>query len=348
MLGEEDALVKDLNTTKDPKEYNEKINAIKYVRECICQKVTTNAEVNHLKYLNKSVNKVPAPQQGLVSPISKDKLIEIFKDFLKDRINDIENNDGYWYDGSRVGLIYFNLNYTSLGVSSIIGSCLCYDDDEFIGYDIYNTYSDTPDYVNIRIRKDYVEFIDDSKFEDFSKEEMRRLYEMIKNVISSKSSTPTSRKKHRLFISQAFTGKDDAKIMVQRANLYQLFCFYKHLKPEDVELIEQHLPDDPYDTEKNFRNEKYQELYRFCRSVGMLGKATDVIVYGDISNSRGAKLEKEICDKYNIGIIDNSDLIEFCKNSNDTKVIDLFEKLYPKEFDKLHDTTDGFTEDDDK
>lgn len=183
LLHEEDALVKELNRIKDPKEYTEKLEAIKYTRECIRQKVTTNAEVNHLKYLNKNVNEVPVSQQGTVSLISKDKLMEIFKDFLKDNFNEIENYGGGWKSGSDASLFYFRLFSDSSNATSNVGSRLYYKDDELIGYDIWNRWSSNHYYVNIKIRGNNIEFIEDSKFEDFSKEEMRRLYEMIKNVI---------------------------------------------------------------------------------------------------------------------------------------------------------------------
>jgi hypothetical protein len=175
--------VKELNRIKDPKEYTEKLEAIKYTRECIRQKVTTNAEVNHLKYLNKRTNEVPVSQQGTVSLISKDKLMEIFKDFLKDKFNENENHGGDWRNGSHAGLFSFYLYDVSSREISNIGSCLYYKDDELIGYDIWNTWSSHRKYVNIKIRGNNIEFIEDSKFEDFSKEEMRKLYEMIKNVI---------------------------------------------------------------------------------------------------------------------------------------------------------------------
>lgn len=183
MLNEEDKLVKELNRIKDPKEYTEKLDAIKYTRECIRQKVTTNAEVNHLKYLNKSVNKVPASQQGTVSLISKDKLIGIFKDFLKDKFNEIENYGGDWSNRSYAGFFSFYLYNDSSNSHSNIGVRLYYKDNELIGYDIWNTWSSHHDYVNIKIRGNNIEFIEDSKFEDFSRKDIRRLYDMIKNVI---------------------------------------------------------------------------------------------------------------------------------------------------------------------
>lgn len=181
MLNEEDKLVKELNRIKDPKEYIKKLDAIKYTRECIRQKVTTNAEVNHLKYLNK--NKVPASQQGTVSLISKDKLMEIFKDFLKDKFNEIENYGGDWSNRSYADLFFFDVSDDSSHSYLSIGARLYYKDDELIGYNIWNTWSSNHEYINIKIRGNNIEFIEDSKFEDFSKEDMRRLYEMIKNVI---------------------------------------------------------------------------------------------------------------------------------------------------------------------
>lgn len=126
-------------------------------------------------------------------------------------------------------------------------------------------------------------------------------------------STPT--KKHRLFISQPFTGFDDTVIMQQRAHLFDIYCAYKGYDKSDVELIENHLPDDPYDIDENFSSQDERNLYRFCRSIGMLGKATDIIFYGEIHKSRGCRLEFDICSKYSINIIHQAELFKFCKTT---------------------------------
>lgn len=123
--------------------------------------------------------------ESIISRIPKDKLIEIFKDFLEDRLKDIENNGGVWRFTSVKDVFYFDQFYDCSNSYSIIGSHLCYEDYKLIGYDIWNTYSviSDPEYVNIKIRENNIEFIDHSKFKDFSKDEMKKLYEMIKNVI---------------------------------------------------------------------------------------------------------------------------------------------------------------------
>ena len=135
------------------------------------------------EYKDGTTTDVPNDEQtSSTGIIPKDVLIEIFKDFLKDKIINVEKNGGYWSYGFGAGLLDFYLNCSSSAAGLNIGSHLRYEDDKFIGYDIYNTYSAYQDYVNIIIRKDSIDFIEDSVFDDFSKDEMRKLYEMIRSV----------------------------------------------------------------------------------------------------------------------------------------------------------------------
>lgn len=141
--------------------------------------------------------------------------------------------------------------------------------------------------------------------------------------------------KRKLFISQPFTGYDEAEIAKQRVILHKIFSAFIGEKPENVELIEQLTPDDPYDTRGNFRSDKEQDLYRFCRSIGLLGKATDIVLYGDWEKSRGCKLEVEILKQFGIHIIDQKLLIAFCIKNN---MVTELEELWPEEAEKLKDT----------
>ena len=138
--------------------------------------------------------------------------------------------------------------------------------------------------------------------------------------------------KRRLFISQPFTGYDVSEIAKQRVMLHKVFSAFIGEKPENVELIEQLTPDDPYDVRENFRSDKEQDLYRFCRSIGLLGKATDIVLYGDWEKSRGCKLEVEILKKFGIHIIDQKCLIAFCIKNN---MVNELEFLWPKEAENL-------------
>lgn len=138
--------------------------------------------------------------------------------------------------------------------------------------------------------------------------------------------------KRRLFISQPFTGYDETEIAKQRVMLHKVFSAFIGEKPENVELIEQLTPDDPYDVRENFRSDKERDLYRFCRSIGLLGKATDIVLYGDWEKSRGCKLEVEILKQFGIHIIDQKLLIAFCIKNN---MVNELEFLWPKEAENL-------------
>ena len=134
--------------------------------------------------------------------------------------------------------------------------------------------------------------------------------------------------KRRLFISQPFTGYSDSEIKKQRAALFKLFISFTGETPSNVELIEQHTPVDDFDVDTNFRSNKEQDFYHFCRSIGMLGKATDIILYGDWEKSRGCNLEVEILEKYGINFIDQKLLIAFCIKNN---MVTELEELWPED-----------------
>ena len=138
--------------------------------------------------------------------------------------------------------------------------------------------------------------------------------------------------KRRLFISQPFTGYDETELKKQRKVLHKVFSAFIGEKIDNVELINQLTPDDPYDVRGNFRSNNEQYLYRFCRSIGLLGKATDIVLYGDWEKSRGCKLEVEILKEFGIGIIDQKLLIAFCIKNNMFSEIKF---LWPEEAENL-------------
>ena len=140
--------------------------------------------------------------------------------------------------------------------------------------------------------------------------------------------------KRRLFISQPFTGYDETTIQKQRETLHKVFSAFIGEKPENVVLINQLNPEDPADVRGNFRSDKEQDFYRFCRSIGLLGLATDIVLYGDWEKSRGCKLEVEILEQFGIHIIDQKLLIAFCIKNN---MVTELEELWPEEAENLKD-----------
>lgn len=138
--------------------------------------------------------------------------------------------------------------------------------------------------------------------------------------------------KRRLFISQPFTGYDEAEIAKQRKTLHKVFAAFIGEKPENVMLVNQLNPEDPADVRGNFRSDKEQDFYRFCRSIGLLGLATDIILYGDWEKSRGCKLEVEILKQFGIHIIDQKLLIAFCIKND---MVAELEELWPDESETL-------------
>lgn len=140
--------------------------------------------------------------------------------------------------------------------------------------------------------------------------------------------------KRRLFISQPFTGCDETELKKQRKILHKVFAAFIGEKIENVVLLNQLNPEDPADARGNFRSDKEQDLYRFCRSIGILGVATDIVLYGDWENSRGCKLEVEILKQFGIHIIDQKLLIVFCIKNN---MVAELEELWPEESENLKD-----------
>ena len=138
--------------------------------------------------------------------------------------------------------------------------------------------------------------------------------------------------KRRLFISQPFTGYDETTIQKQRKVLHKVFTAFIGEKIENVVLLNQLNPEDPADVRGNFKSDKEQDFYRFCRSIGILGIATDIVLYGNWEKSRGCKLEVEILKQFGIHIIDQKLLIAFCIKNN---MVAELEELWPDSSETL-------------
>ena len=113
--------------------------------------------------------------------ITKDTLYDIMSSWLKPIIDNVESSGGDWNGGSVAGGFCWGL-YSGVGYRHrYIGARVCRDNEKaIVGYDIC-TYD--MDNVNIKIRGDSIEFIEDSDFQCFSKEEIEDLYDVLKNHI---------------------------------------------------------------------------------------------------------------------------------------------------------------------
>lgn len=111
--------------------------------------------------------------------ITKDTLYDIMRSWVKPIIDNVESLGGGWYGGSGAGgfswVLYGGVGGRFRGISARV----CYDNEKtIVGYDIC---TDDMENVNIKIRENSIEFIENSKFEDFSKEDMKELYYKITN-----------------------------------------------------------------------------------------------------------------------------------------------------------------------
>lgn len=116
-----------------------------------------------------------------IKMITKDTLYDIMRSWVKPIIDNVESLGGGWNYGSHAGGFYWHL-YVGVGSRArTIGARLCYDNEKaIVGYDIYTNYSKN---VNIKIRENSIEFIEDPIFHDFTKEEIEDLYDVLKNHI---------------------------------------------------------------------------------------------------------------------------------------------------------------------
>ena len=116
-----------------------------------------------------------------IKMITKVTLYDIMSSWLKPIIDNFESLGGHWTNGSLVDGFYWTLfggvgnRYRAIGVH------VCYDNEkDIVGYDIWTGGSEN---VNIKIRENSIEFIEDPNFQGFSKEEIEDLYDVLKNHI---------------------------------------------------------------------------------------------------------------------------------------------------------------------
>ena len=116
-----------------------------------------------------------------IKMITKDTLYDIMSSWVKPIIDNFESLGGHWTNGSLVDGFYWTL-FGGVGCRyRAIGTNICYDNEKVIvGYDIWTGGSEN---VNIKIRENSIEFIEDSNFQGFSKEEIEDLYDKIKSRI---------------------------------------------------------------------------------------------------------------------------------------------------------------------
>ena len=116
-----------------------------------------------------------------IKTITKDTLYDIMRSWVKPIIDNVESLGGRWYHGSTAGGFYWSLVNGAGSRHRHLGARLYYNNEKVIvGYDIYTNYFNN---VNIKIRERSIEFIEDSDFPGFSKEEMKDLYDKIKSRI---------------------------------------------------------------------------------------------------------------------------------------------------------------------
>ena len=111
--------------------------------------------------------------------ISKDSLHHIMFEWITSELDKCVASGGYWNHGSTAdGFCWYldggvGIRYRGIGAQACYG-------DEHLGYDIWT--NDRRN-INIKIRRNSIEFIDESEFKYFTKEEIRDLYDKIKSRI---------------------------------------------------------------------------------------------------------------------------------------------------------------------
>ena len=116
-----------------------------------------------------------------IKMITKDTLYDIMRSWVKPIIDNVESLGGYWNYGSTAGGFDWHLHYGVGDRRRTIGARVCCDNEKtIVGYDIF---TDDLKNVNIKIRENSIEFIEDSDFQCFTKEEIEDLYDVLKNHI---------------------------------------------------------------------------------------------------------------------------------------------------------------------
>ena len=113
--------------------------------------------------------------------ITKGALYDIMHSWVKPIIDNVESLGGRWRSGSYADGFCWTLYFGVGSRSRKIGARVCCDNEKtIVGYDIF---TDDLKNVNIKIRENSIEFIEDSNFHDFTKEEIEDLYDVLKNHI---------------------------------------------------------------------------------------------------------------------------------------------------------------------
>ena len=116
-----------------------------------------------------------------IKMLTKDVLYDIMCSWVKPIIDNAESSGGRWSFGSYAGGFSWRVAACVGSLYRFIGARVCYDNEKVIvGYDIC---TDDMGNVNIKIRENSIEFIEDSIFHDFTKEEIEDLYDVLKNHI---------------------------------------------------------------------------------------------------------------------------------------------------------------------
>ena len=116
-----------------------------------------------------------------IKMITKDTLYDIMRSWVKPIIDNAESLGGRWRSGSYADGFSWRVAACVGSLYRFIGARVCYDNEKtIVGYDIC---TDDMGNVNIKIRENSIEFIEDSTFHDFSKEEIEDLYDVLKNHI---------------------------------------------------------------------------------------------------------------------------------------------------------------------
>ena len=116
-----------------------------------------------------------------IKMITKDTLYDIMSSWVKPFIDNVESLRGCWSHSSFAGGFCWDLGDGVGRRYRAIGVHVCYDNEKtIVGYDIC---TEDMGNVNIKIRENSIEFIEDSNFQGFSKEEIEDLYDVLKNHI---------------------------------------------------------------------------------------------------------------------------------------------------------------------
>ena len=157
------------------------------------------------------------------------------------------------------------------------------------------------------------------------------------------------KKTFNMFIAQPMHCCDDDLIRGQRAAITKIVTAYVkdvHFKDAmfemDVNAIDQFDVADPDDFEKTHHSERSKRMYRLGRSIQYLGGADFAVFYGDWMHARGCVVEYIACCQYQIPIVSEKTLIDFCKGRGEFD--DEFKLLWPDEFNEFHHTS-GITDD---